>query len=50
MPALAHSYTDEEIVIYLYLRYYREVGVNIGEARDLHQQRSNVAQYKCIVG
>ena len=26
-----------KIVVYSYLRYYREVGVNIGEARDLHQ-------------
>ena len=24
--------------MYSYLRYYREVSVNIGEARDLHQQ------------
>ena len=27
-----------KIVVYSYLRYYREVGVNIGEARDLLQQ------------
>ena len=29
-------YIIEEIVVYSYLCYYREVGVNIGEAHDLH--------------
>ena len=28
----------EEIVIHLYLRYYRKVSINISKAHDLHQQ------------
>ena len=38
---------NEDSCIYSNLRYYREVGVNIGEARDLHQYGiNNIKQYK----